>query len=82
MLKTGMAEFIPKDQVPVDHNTRKLIAGLFGVHHKPGRLRLIVDRRLQNATEDRLCWETLPHGSMLAQLYLDPGSRCAARVMI
>ena len=56
----------------VDHKNRKLIAGLFGVHYKTGRLRLIVDRRPQNATEDRLCWETLPHGSMLSQLYLEP----------
>ena len=54
VLKTGMAEFIPDHQMPVDHKNRKLIAGLFGVHHKPGRLRLIVDRRPQNATEDRL----------------------------
>ena len=75
MLKTGMAEIIPEDHVPVDHQNRKLIAGLFGMHHEPGRLRLIVDRRPQNATEDRLCWETLPHGSMLAQLYLDPGQQ-------
>ena len=42
-------------------------------------MRLIIDRRPQNSTEDRLCWKTLPHGSLLSQIYLNPDEhlRCS-----
>ena len=60
----GMADLILEKDVPCDTSDRKLLAGLFCVYHKKGKLRLIIDRRPQNSIEHRLCWETLPHGSL------------------
>jgi len=72
LLTAGMAELMLEDDVPCDSAGRKLLAGLFCVGHKKNKLRLIIDRRPQNSTENRLCWETLPHGSLLSQVFISP----------
>ena len=72
LVKCGLASLIPEEEVAVGADFRKLIAGLFTVPHKPESDRLIIDRRPQNATEARLRWATLPHGSLLGQIRLEP----------
>jgi hypothetical protein len=52
-----------------------LAGGWFSVAHKENFDRLIYDRRPANATESRLGWAQLPHGSLLTQVVLR-GSRC------
>jgi hypothetical protein len=52
-----------------------LAGGWFSVAHKELFDRLIFDRRPANATESRLGWAQLPHGSLLTQVVLR-GSRC------
>ena len=68
-----MPVLVPKARVPrCPRTNRQIIANLVGVPHKPGFLRLIFDRRMANATEDRLNWARLPHGSHLGQLRVRP----------
>ena len=59
----GLASLLAEDEVPVDSYGRKLLAGVFAVPHKADADRLIFDRRPQNATERRLRWCTVTHGS-------------------
>ena len=74
LLRSGMAEVISADRVPRDSRGRRIVAGLFTVPHKVESDRLIIDRRPQNATESRLMWSELPHGSLLGQIRLSPKS--------
>ena len=67
----GLASLLAENEVPTDSYGRKLLAGVFAVPHKSDSDRLIFDRRLQNATEHRLQWCTLPHGSQLTQIRLE-----------
>ena len=68
----GLASLIEEKEVPVCRRGRKLLAGLFTVPHKAESDRLIIDRRPQNETEERLCWVTLPHGSQFSCMRLRP----------
>eukprot|EP00972_Heterocapsa_arctica_P004750 704948-Heterocapsa_arctica.AAC.1 len=67
-----MAEVIDADAVPRDQHGRRIVAGLFTVPHKAESDILIIDRRPQNATEGRLRWAQLPHGSLLGQIRVRP----------
>jgi hypothetical protein len=70
LLKHEMAVLIPEDEVPRDYKGRKLLSGAFCVEHKIESDRLIFDRRCQNATERRLHWCSLPHGTCFTRLRL------------
>ena len=72
LVHCGLASLIDEQNVPLDQNNRKLLAGIFTVPHKAESDRLIIDRRPQNSTENRLRWCTLPHGSLLTQIHLGP----------
>ena len=47
--------------------------GWFAVGSKVDSDRLIYDRRPRNATEQRLRWADLPHGTMFVDIVLEPG---------
>ena len=51
LVHCGLASLIDEQDVPLDQNNRKLLAGIFTVPHKAESDRLIIDRRLQNSTE-------------------------------
>lgn len=68
LIDSNMVGLVRAEEVPCcPVSGRRLVAGLFGVPHKPGFLRLIFDRRMANATEMRLFWSRLPYGSLLTQ---------------
>ena len=69
LLASGMAEVVEASAVPLDSRGRYTVAGLFAVPHKAESDR---DRRPQNATEARLRWSELPHGSLLGQIRVRP----------
>ena len=52
--------------------------GLFTVEDRPGRFRLIFDKRPSNAGERNLEWLSLPMGSMFARVRLDDASELRA----
>ena len=78
LVGAGMADIVPESEFPRDKGKRKLLAGLFAVEHKPTSERLIIDRRPQNATERRLNWCKLPHGTLLTRLRLAPDEHVRA----
>ena len=69
LLRSGTATLIDEVEVPTRRNGEPLVGGLFGVPHKQ-KLRVIFDRRPQNANELRLNWLRLPGGSQLTRLVL------------
>ena len=71
-MQFGLGPLILESDVGICSRGRELIAGLFIVPHKDESDRLIIDRRPQNAIESRMRWATLPHGSLLCQLHLQP----------
>ena len=84
LLSRGVAVLIDEADIarhPV--SGEMLRGGFFGVPHKPGRMRLIYDRRPANACERELSseWLALPHGSQFGELVLKPHEgvrgRCA-----
>ncbi len=80
LLENGMARLVDEDEIPRDSRGRKLVAGLFAVEHKVGSDRLIIDRRLQNATEGRFGWAELPHGTLLCKLVVHPDQAIRASI--
>ena len=72
LVQSEMALLIDEAEVPTDSRGRKLLSGMFGVAHKEASDRLIFDRRPQNATEDRLSWSDLPHGTLFCKLVVGP----------
>ena len=75
LLRAGMCELIEEDRIYRHPTTGKMmIAGLFGVYHKPGKQRLIVDRRPVNSLEQNLSstWMKLPHAAQLCEILLLP----------
>ena len=76
MVEAGMVLLIRECDVAcyTDHRgqRRRLIAGLFNVKHKEVYDRLIIDRRPQIASEARLHWAKLPHGTLFAQIRIRP----------
>ena len=52
-----------------------LPGGWFAVASKDDSDRLILDRRPRNATEDRLCWARMPHGTLFVSVYPPPRAR-------
>ena len=76
LLDNGLARLVPAELIPKDPNSgRWLAGGCFGVSKKGKReLRLIFDRRPQNATNRRLRWATLPQPSHCL-LYTSPSPR-------
>ena len=75
LLRAGMCELIEEDHIYRHPTTGKMIvAGLFGVHHKPGKQRLVVDRRPVNSLEQNLSasWMKLPHAAQLCEILLLP----------
>ena len=65
-----MAALVNEKDIPVDRDGRKLLSGVFAVEHKAESDRVIFDRRAQNATERRLKWVELPHGTVFTRLRL------------
>ena len=51
---------------------RRLVGGLFGIVKSEKKMRVIFDRRPQNACETRKVWIRLPAGAQLAQIILRP----------
>ncbi len=79
LLAKGMVVLIPDSELPRHPKTGELLkGGFFGVPHREGRMRLIFDRRPQNATEADLSdeWLHLPHGSQFSEMILKPGQGC------
>ena len=75
MLQKEMCVLIEEECVarhPVSGNLLK--GGFFGVPHKPGKMRLIYDRRVANSLERDLSplWLSLPHGSQFCSMSLEP----------
>ena len=74
LLDCGMATLVEERDVYRHPVTGKaMVAGLFAVPHKPGRERLIVDRRPGNQLEKNLSpkWLWLPHSTQLGEIVLD-----------
>ncbi len=80
LCESGMAELVPESEVPRGRGNRKLLSGLFSVPHKIEKDRLIIDRRPQNATERRLGWSDLPHGTLFTRLRLGPSQAVRASI--
>ena len=78
MIDSKMAVLVDESLIPRGGDGRKLLSGLFCVPHKLESDRLIFDRRPGNATESRLSWITLPHGTQMCQLRLKPGEHVRA----
>ena len=72
LLETGMAVLIPTEMAIRDRTGKVIRGGLFTVPHKESSDRLINDRRPQNRAEQRLCWASLPHGTLFTQLIVSP----------
>ena len=72
LVQCGLGSLILQSDVATCSRGRELIAGLSTVPHKAQSDCLIIDRKRQNATEARMRWATLPHGSLLCQLHLQP----------
>ena len=79
LIDSSMCVLLPEDQIPRTSSGRKILSGLFCVPHKDHSDRLIFDRRPANATERRLKWCHLPHGTCFCSLKLKPGEdvRCS-----
>ena len=84
LLTKGMAVLLEEDEIARHPLSQEMLrGGFFGVPHKPGRMRLIYDRRPANAIEKELSssWLCLPHGSQFCELVLAPNegirSSCA-----
>ena len=76
LAERDMIAFIDEAEVERHPVTGEVLrGGFFAVHHKEGRLRLIYDRRPQNALEADLSpeWLRLPHGSQFCEMILQPG---------
>ncbi len=80
MLECGMAELVDEQFIPTTVEGRKLLSGVFAVPHKPTADRFIFDRRVLNATEARLKWCSLPHGTQLTQVALGPSEQIRGTV--
>ena len=71
LLRSGMAQLIPEEDIARGPRGELLLAGMFVVEHTRDRDRLIVDRRPANALEHRLRWARLPMGSQLGRLVVN-----------
>ena len=73
MLQAGVAVLVPEEDVAQRPEGGPLVGGLFGVwkaNKKGLEMRLIFDRRPQNAEEARLGWLRLPEAAQLQRLVL------------
>ena len=82
LVQGGLGSLILESDVATCSQGRKLIAGRFTVPHKAESDRPIIDGRPQNAIESRVTWATLPHGSLLCQLHLQPDKMLGGQVMM
>ena len=71
-MQCGLGSLIVEADVATCSRGRKVIARLFIVPRKADSDCLIIHRRPQNVIEARMKWATLPHGSLLCQLHLQP----------
>ncbi len=74
LLDRNMGVLICEDDIDRHPVSQQLLrGGVFAVPHKPGKLRLIYDRRAQNELEKCLAdeWLWLPHGSQYCDMLLD-----------
>ena len=72
LLQHKMVVLIQEDSLPKDSKGRFLTSGLFCVPKNETEDRLILDRRPQNATMNRLPWAELPSGACFSRLLLQP----------
>ena len=70
LLETNMVSLVPEEDIPRDNHGRLLIGGLFAVGKNENEDRLIFDRRLQNATMQKLTWAHLPAGACFSRMLL------------
>ena len=72
LLKHKMVVLVRECDLPKDSSGRLLNSGLFCVPKNEVEDRLILDRRPQNATMNRLSWAKLPAGACFSRLLLQP----------
>ena len=70
LLTTGFSILLPESDLAKAPSGRVLLGGLFMVEDRPGKYRLIYDRRPANREEHSLPWLRLPMGSMIARIRL------------
>ena len=72
LLESGMVVLVDESILPQDSNGSFLPGGLFCVGKNSEEDRLILDRRPQNATVDRVVWAGLPNGVCFTRMLLKP----------
>ena len=70
LLDSGFACILPESAVATSHEGRLLLNGLFAVEDRPGKHRLIFDKRPTNCTEISLPWLRLPMGFLFCRIVL------------
>ena len=72
LLKHSMVVLVKESDLPRDSRGSFLAGGLFCVAKNDLEDRLVLDRRPQNATMERLVWARLPAGACFARMLLRP----------
>lgn len=72
LLESGMVVLVEESKLPQDSKGSFLPGGLFCVSKNSEEDRLILDRRPQNATVDRVVWARLPSGACFTRMLLKP----------
>ena len=70
LVKSGYATLLPQECIATRDDGRLLLGGLFMVEDRPGKHRLIFDKRQTNAGEIPLRWLALPMGAMFSRIRL------------
>ena len=79
LLRRGFSCLIPESQVATTHEGRLILNGMFQVEDRPGKHRLIFDKRPSNLCERSLPWLELPLGVLFCRIKLaeDEELRCS-----
>ena len=73
LLRRQASVLIPESEVATMSDGRLLLNGFFSIEDRPGKHRLIFDKRPTNAGEQRIHWQKWPLGSMLRRIILHNG---------
>ena len=79
LLERQFACLIPESQIATSHEGRLMLNGMFAVEDRPGKHRLIFDKRPTNSCELSLPWLRLPMGFLFCRVKLrdDEELRCS-----